>query len=124
MMVVKPARMSAWSSQTRTAAARSRRAPGGDAGPHREAAVGPPDGAAFPPLDRFVMELFRTISPNAGSLSSVETTVGVASRDHSVVTPHPSVTGQEVAAALIAAPSMTTSRHSRNRSSTVRPGWK
>ncbi|MFC4039625.1 hypothetical protein ACFO1B_14460 [Dactylosporangium siamense] len=48
-----------------------------------------PDGAAFPPLDRFVMELFRTISPNAGSLSTVETAVGVASRDHSVVTPHP-----------------------------------
>src|SRR5262249_45647583 len=27
------------------------------------------DGAAFPPLERFVMELFRTISPNGGSLS-------------------------------------------------------
>ena len=24
-----------------------------------------PDGSAFPPLERFVMELFRTISPNA-----------------------------------------------------------
>lgn len=49
----------------------------------------PGGGAAFTPLDRFVMELFRTVSPNAGSLSTVHTTVGVASRDHSVVTPHP-----------------------------------
>lgn len=32
--------------------------------------------------------------------------------------------GQEVAPALAAAPAMTTSRQSRNRSSTVRPGWK
>src|SRR5262245_2714779 len=31
-----------------------------------------PDGAAFTPLERFVMELFRTISPNAGSISAVE----------------------------------------------------
>ena len=30
------------------------------------------DGGAFTPLDRFVMELFRTISPNPGSLSRVE----------------------------------------------------
>ena len=29
------------------------------------------DGGAFTPLDRFVMELFRTISPNGGSLSSL-----------------------------------------------------
>ncbi|MDC0667105.1 hypothetical protein [Nannocystis radixulma] len=29
------------------------------------------DGGAFPPLERFVMELFRTISPNDGSLSSL-----------------------------------------------------
>jgi hypothetical protein len=35
--------------------------------------VGPDkaDGGAFTPLDRFVMELFRTISPNGGSLSSL-----------------------------------------------------
>lgn len=49
------------------------------------------DTGAFTPLDRFVMELFRTISPNAGSLSTVETKVGVTSRRHSVVTPHPPV---------------------------------
>jgi hypothetical protein len=30
------------------------------------------DGGAFTPLDRFVMELFRTISPNSGSLSAME----------------------------------------------------
>ena len=30
------------------------------------------DGAPFTPLERFVMELFRTITPNSGSLSSIE----------------------------------------------------
>ena len=30
-----------------------------------------PDSSAFTPLDRFVMELFRTISPNGGSLSTL-----------------------------------------------------
>jgi cytochrome P450 len=30
------------------------------------------DGGAFTPLERFVMELFRVISPNAGSLSRIE----------------------------------------------------
>src|SRR5262249_29566985 len=30
------------------------------------------DGAAFSRLERFVMELFRTISPNAGSISAIE----------------------------------------------------
>jgi cytochrome P450 len=30
------------------------------------------DGTAFTPLERLVMELFRTISPNAGSLSAIE----------------------------------------------------
>src|SRR5262249_38788552 len=29
------------------------------------------DGSPFPPLELFVMELFRTISPNGGSLSAV-----------------------------------------------------
>ena len=29
-----------------------------------------PDGSAFPPLERFVMELFRMISPNGGSISA------------------------------------------------------
>jgi hypothetical protein len=36
----------------------------------------------------------------------------------------PRMIGQEVAPAVTAAPAMTMSRHSRNRSSTVRPGWK
>lgn len=30
------------------------------------------DGSPFTPLDRFVMELFRTINPNAGSLSTLK----------------------------------------------------
>jgi len=47
------------------------------------------DGGAFTPLDRFVMELFRTISPNGGSLSTVGMALGVQSRDHGVITPHP-----------------------------------
>ena len=33
-----------------------------------------PDGSAFPPLERFVMELFRTISPNGGSISALDAT--------------------------------------------------
>lgn len=33
-----------------------------------------PDGTAFTPLDRLVMELFRTISPNDGSISTLEET--------------------------------------------------
>lgn len=32
------------------------------------------DGSAFTPLDRFVMELFRVISPNGGSISTLEET--------------------------------------------------
>lgn len=47
------------------------------------------DGGAFTPLDRFVMELFRTISPNAGSLSTVRTVRGLEPRVPSIVTPHP-----------------------------------
>jgi cytochrome P450 len=47
------------------------------------------DGAAFTPLDRFVMELFRTISPNGGSLSTVSTVRGLEPRVPSIVTPHP-----------------------------------
>jgi hypothetical protein len=49
---------------------------------------GEADGGAFTPLDRFVMELFRTISPNGGSLSTVGMALGVESRDHGVITPH------------------------------------
>ena len=43
------------------------------------ATSGQADGGAFTPLDRFVMELFRTISPNAGSLSPWRRTRGLAS---------------------------------------------
>jgi hypothetical protein len=32
------------------------------------------DGTPFTPLDRFVMELFRTLSPNDGSISTIEET--------------------------------------------------
>ncbi|HYO31193.1 MAG TPA: hypothetical protein VER37_11530, partial [Thermomicrobiales bacterium] len=46
------------------------------------------DGAAFTPLDRFVMELFRTISPNGGSLSDVDTMRGVEPRAAGIVTSH------------------------------------
>ncbi|MGW5104208.1 hypothetical protein [Streptomyces sp. NPDC004100] len=44
---------------------------------------------AFTPLDRYVMELFRTISPNPGSMSTVEAVRGLAPGSLSVVTPHP-----------------------------------
>ncbi len=47
------------------------------------------DGSVFTPLDRYVMELFRTISPNGGSLSTLGAVRGVESRDRSIVTPHP-----------------------------------
>ena len=33
-----------------------------------------PNGSPFTPLDRFVMELFRTISPNTGSISAIQET--------------------------------------------------
>jgi cytochrome P450 len=46
------------------------------------------DGGVFSPLDRFVMELFRTISPNAGSLSTVAAQRGLEPRESAVVTPH------------------------------------
>jgi cytochrome P450 len=46
------------------------------------------DGGAFTPLDRFVMELFRTISPNAGSLSTVAMQRGLQPHEGAVVTPH------------------------------------
>jgi cytochrome P450 len=47
-----------------------------------------PDGGAFTPLDRFVMELFRTISPNGGSLSSVTAQRGLEPRVGNIITPH------------------------------------
>jgi hypothetical protein len=46
------------------------------------------DGGPFTPLDRFVMELFRTISPNGGSLSTVDAQRGLEPRVGAVVTPH------------------------------------
>ncbi|HWW47514.1 MAG TPA: hypothetical protein VNZ94_06705 [Xanthobacteraceae bacterium] len=48
-----------------------------------------PDGNAFTPLERFVMELFRTISPNGGSISAMEETrTPPFQRNGYVVSPH------------------------------------
>jgi hypothetical protein len=46
------------------------------------------DGGAFTPLDRFVMELFRTISPNGGSLSIMDAVRGLDEHAGTVLTPH------------------------------------
>lgn len=47
------------------------------------------DGQAFTPLERFVMELFRTITPNGGSISAMEETRTPPFQRHGyVVTPH------------------------------------
>src|SRR4051812_32634868 len=46
------------------------------------------DGGAFTALDRFVMELFRTISPNGGSLSLPAVQRGLEPHVGMVVTPH------------------------------------
>src|ERR1700733_14487943 len=44
---------------------------------------------AFPPLERFVMELFRTISPNGGSISAMQEVRDPPFERHGyVVTPH------------------------------------
>jgi len=49
-----------------------------------------PDDGAFTPLDRFVMELFRTISPNGGSLSVLPRQRQLLDSEFStIVTPHP-----------------------------------
>ncbi|MFF3464614.1 hypothetical protein ACWCQN_23410 [Streptomyces sp. NPDC001984] len=48
------------------------------------------DGGAFTPLDRYVMELFRTVSPNGGSLSTVSTERGANPRLGNVLTLHSS----------------------------------
>ena len=46
-------------------------------------------GAAFTPLECFVMELFRTISPNGGSISALEETRTPPYDRHGyIVTPH------------------------------------
>ena len=53
---------------------------------------GDPDNAAgnaFTPLERFVMELFRTITPNGGSISALaETRTPPFERHGYMVTPH------------------------------------
>ena len=47
------------------------------------------DGSPFTPLDRFVMELFRTINPNAGSLSTLKRARQLLpSEFSSIATPH------------------------------------
>lgn len=56
-----------------------------------------PDGSAFPPLERLVMELFRTISPNGGSISALEPTRPPAFESHGYIsTPHPSTSRDPV----------------------------
>ena len=53
---------------------------------------GDPDnagGAAFTPLERFVMELFRTISPNGGSISALQEIEPPAFERHGyIISPH------------------------------------
>ena len=48
------------------------------------------DGSAFTPLQLFVMELFRTITPNAGSISTLHELMPVHGADRHVyaITPH------------------------------------
>ena len=47
------------------------------------------DGSSFAPLERFVMELFRTISPNSGSISALqETTPPAFERSGYIISPH------------------------------------
>jgi hypothetical protein len=52
------------------------------------------DGGVFTPLDRLVMELFRTISPNGGSLSTLTTVRGLGPDAATIITPH-SVTSRD-----------------------------
>ena len=51
------------------------------------------DNSPFPPLDRFVMELFRTISPNGGSVSSLGAIAQFFGAGYTgfstIITPHP-----------------------------------
>lgn len=55
------------------------------------------DGSAFPPLERFVMELFRTISPNSGSISAMAETRPPAFERHGfIVSPHTSTSHDPV----------------------------
>lgn len=61
---------------------------------------GSPDnaaGAPFPPLERYVMELFRTISPNPGSISALTETSEPPFERHSfMATPHTSTSHDRV----------------------------
>ncbi len=55
------------------------------------------NGAPFPPLERFVMELFRTISPNGGSISALQETRPPAFERHGyIVSPHTSTSHDPV----------------------------
>jgi hypothetical protein len=48
-------------------------------------------GSAFTPLERFVMELFRVISPNGGSISALEETTAPRFERHGyIISPHTS----------------------------------
>ena len=66
----------------------------------RKTMEGEPDnarGAPFTPLERFVMELFRTISPNGGSISALEETRPPRFERHGyIVTPHDSTSHDPV----------------------------
>lgn len=56
-----------------------------------------PAGAAFPPLERFTMELFRTISPNGGSISALtEANPPAFERSGYIVSPHTSTSHDPV----------------------------
>jgi hypothetical protein len=55
------------------------------------------NGASFTPLERFTMELFRTISPNGGSISALtETRPPYYERHGYIVTPHTSTSKDPV----------------------------
>lgn len=55
------------------------------------------DGSAFPPLERFTMELFRTISPNGGSISALtEPNPPSFERSGYIVSPHTSTSHDPV----------------------------
>lgn len=54
-------------------------------------------GSAYTPLERFTMELFRTISPNGGSISALtETQPPSFERDGYIITPHTSTSHSPV----------------------------
>ncbi|MDI6025932.1 hypothetical protein QBK99_06995 [Corticibacterium sp. UT-5YL-CI-8] len=54
-------------------------------------------GASYTPLERFVMELFRTISPNDGSISSLqETSPPAFDRSGYIISPHTSTSQDPV----------------------------